>query len=657
MTDFKALAKTLFNKGFFPIPHKGKKPVAPNWVMAHKEGFYECKVADPDTSRKSYQGYADMWSYWDAIDAYHNIGILTGQPLGGEYKSKANVAVDFDGLPIYDAFCEAFPDLAQSLTTITGSHEGRHVHFLVDAGLVPDSLQVMNITLGGEKCNIEIKSVGKSIILPPSEYPDATKRFGEARWYAYDANKPKQMLYVPDLSRFVAWAKSYAPPEQQKQLTIVNQDDARSSLIADIARWVSGLSKFSTSKGGKELHACCPNHSEKNPSFSFSVELGVGNCFVCGGISLQRLAELAGLDYASYQEKARVAVAGTLDRVATQSQPMIVQGQVSKAPTLPAIVDLNDLNETYLDFDAPLSTPPVPMPYEPLYEFGGFGRVLMPGKVFGLIGLTGGGKTKVLGHFVESWLQMECPVLCWSPEWTAQEQMWFRAARYGAPSYEDMMMHYLALDSKKVYGTVKRGKELTKAQRDEAKEATLVMKNIHTPLYTLPDSRLTIKTFGARVRDALKEAKDGHRPRLLVVDYLQRLWLNSIADDSRVTINQVLNTVKQVSEEQGLFPVIGVQVNKDAAREVADGKRALGLNDGNAIRPDAFNLAITITPEYDNQGNFLPTLIMSKVKDSAGRSQKVRVEMDWMRGKLGRKCFNQSFGKKKNADTEQELQF
>lgn len=596
------LARQWLARGCHPIPHKGKRPVVDGWNTVLVTN--------------------DLIAEWDSRDLWQNIGIRTGvAPTNW-------VAVDFDGLPIYDAFCATFPNLAQTMRVRTGGGNGMHVHFRCD--LLPENIQIMGILIGGEKCNIEIKAEGKSIIMPPSIHPETGN--------VYEWANAVAPLQVTDLAAFVAWAKTFdrKPMEVHTESTrTLNQ-----RLVDAVAAHFRSLPHHEH-KGW--INCCCPKHHETQPSFGFNPTTGMGKCFVCGSIPLKELAPLVGIDIDQ--------MGGLFERIEIRQAPLdrrpaLPAGQVVQGTAKPVrqnLVNITYRPEYVTAVDQCPVIPPIPLPLEPLWQYGGMMTVLPAGKIFGIIGVSGGGKTHLIEKMIDKWQEVNIPTIIWSPEWSWGELYARRAKRLGGPSVTALAMHELATYETQRFGNVIRGRFLSDIERKSMEVANKVMETRTSSIYALEAPKMGLNTLHNELSLAMSSIT-GERPRVLIIDYYQLFEGNTGNVNLKAT--DILNTIKIIAAQHGLLVVVTMQVTKESAKNQSEGKMLSALS-ARGINPDTFGGLITINPEYDEVGNMYPHLILNVVKNSDGRKGMVRVGMNWETGVMSDMIHhNQNFKQK-----------
>lgn len=123
---------------------------------------------------------------WDLIGALQNVGIVCGSV------SENLVVMDLDGAKACEAFALTFPELTLTYTVASGSGNGAHLYFYVDA--LPPTTRVTSTGYG----NIELRANGCYVIAPPSIHPSGKP---------YSISRPIPILNIPNMQDVVAWIK------------------------------------------------------------------------------------------------------------------------------------------------------------------------------------------------------------------------------------------------------------------------------------------------------------------------------------------------------------------------------------------------------------------------------------------------------------------
>jgi replicative DNA helicase len=313
---------------------------------------------------------------------------------------------------------------------------------------------------------------------------------------------------------------------------------------------------------------------------------------------------------------------------------------------LDQLVDMESVNEN----------PPIPFPLRVLHPFGGMTQYIKPGKLIGLVGVSGGGKTSCLETMIDGWLCFNVPCLVWSPEWEADEFIERAVQRYGGPSMADVYAHQVyKQEVKNGITSGGAGKAISHEQITQASDALDILKGWSEEVGYIDEPMLSISQLQAQLDETLKTLS--FKPRVLAVDYAQ--LLHALEADKNVTMYSLLMRIKAICRQYGLVGLIASQVTKSGAKEAAGGDLLDGLA-ARFVNDDAFNLFITINPDRemtvaDNgkkpTGRFLPSAVLNITKSSMGMKGKVRVAVDWERLMFAdEKHLNQNFEKGEDYD-------
>lgn len=608
-------ALELSAKGFTVIPLHGKAPVLKDWQKLRK--------VTPDQILD-----------WDRAGLWKNIGMVCG------VASNNIVVIDFDGLGGYELFKEKFPQLVNTMTVATGSGAGMHVYFKVD--LLPDSQKVMDIlTADGEKINIEFKSDGTQVVIPPSIHPDTGN--------PYEKHITAPIMHLSDLQDVIAWAHSFKPQTEWKPSTnYTTEKNLNRKLLAALE---SHFMAQGHKTHGDWINCSCPNaaahkNGDRDYSFGFNAADGGANCYRCGGMSIKQMCSYIGIDPANYggiYERTEHQLNVQLASVATHPSP-VANDQRGQAgiPVVKRSERLTNYVNRLTDFDTPRSVIPVPFPLKALHKFNGMARVIKPGKVCGIVGVSGGGKTSLLETMVDGWLAMHVPCLVWSPEWDADEFIERAVQRYGGPRTDELYMHEIFVSETQRGIKNGVGVELPTEKLESAYKALGMLRQFKDEVGYLNFPFLTAGHLQAEIDATLKSLD--FKPRVLIIDYVQLLY--AMETDGNLTMYNLLMRLKAICGAYGLVGVLATQVTKDSARN-QQGGAVLDSLAARYVNDDAFNLFITINPDREEEtGSFMPSAVLNVAKNSVGMKGKVRVAVNWERLAFSETPHpNQVFGK------------
>lgn len=596
-------ALKLAEQGYTIIPLKGKIPV--------KSGWQKLRKTTPE-----------MIYDWERDGSLQNLGMVCG------VASNNTVVIDFDGVSGYELFKAAFPELVNTMTVATGSGNGMHVYYRVD--LLPDSRAVMGILMdGGELVNVEFKSDGKQVVIPPSIHPDTGKE--------YTVVNRAPIMHVPDLAKVWAWAQSLKPQGWQPPTTYSQDKNLNRKLLAALESYFRSQPH---KVHGDWINCSCPKssaheHGDRTFSFGFNTSDGGVNCYRCGSIMIKDICTYIGIDPAAYGGVYEKTEAPMNIRLAAPSVQYGNANAPAPADTGIPVVKRSERLTSYLDrlhdFDTPRANIPVPFPLKVLHRFEGMSKVGKPGKLIGIVGVSGGGKSSLLETMVDGWLTYHVPCLVWSPEWTADEFIERAVQRYGGPSMADLYMHEIFIDEYQRGIKNGVGVELSPEQLEAASKAIATLRGWKEEVGYLDFPFLTVGHLQASIEATLKSLD--FKPRVLIIDYVQ--LMHAMETSADLTMYNLLIRIKALCNHYGLQGVIATQTTKSGARgqqngELLDGLAARYVND------DAFNLFVTINPDrHPDTGSFMPSAVLNVAKNSYGQRGRIRVPADWARMTFG----------------------
>lgn len=612
-------ALKLSKKGYTTIPLNGKRPVTEEWQ--------KLTCVTPD-----------MIADWERQGYYRNIGMVTGSA------SNNIVVIDFDGMEGYELFKDEFPQLVDTLSVLTGSEKGMHCYYKVD--LLPDSCGVMAIELNGvETVNIEFKSDGKQVVIPPSVHPDTGKQYIKA------VDKP--IMHLSDLSAVIAWAKGLAPREWEAphDSTSDSEEKKLNQKLFDAVEAYFMSQEHKTRRNW--INCSCPNHlahkhGDKTFSFGYNPGTGAGNCFYCGSMNLKDILGYIGWDAKDYggfyENPPKSAWEGVKYQQATPN------GHTSQpAQGIPVITRTSILTAHWtriVDYETPRTIAPVPFPFPALHAFKGLARVIKPGFLIGIVGTSGGGKTTLLESMVDSWLGYHVPSLVWSPEWDGEDFVARAVQRYGGATVEETYLHDLFVYEKQHGIKNGAGEEMSLAKQQLSSNAIRTLRGWESEVGYLNCPFMTVGHLQASIEATL--ASISFKPRVLVIDYVQLLL--AMEENGDLTMYNLLMRIKAICKAFQLVGCIATQVTKESTRAMGAGKVLDGMS-ARFVNDDAFNLFVTVTPDMNPDGSYLPSAILNVAKNSMGQKGKRRVGVHWDRLLFDSTSHpNQNFGEESEVE-------
>ena len=311
--------------------------------------------------------------------------------------------------------------------------------------------------------------------------------------------------------------------------------------------------------------------------------------------------------------------------------PVTVQSAAAPAPPAPTGPTWHTSAESMRRYRERLQSPrmdgklPLPFPFKALHPFGGFCRVLAPGVMVGVVGMSGGMKTSFVETITDSWRQMDPnDVLWYGPEWN-WEKMGDRAVqRYGGANLTDVMLHELYLQEQARGLVVRDGKPLPKGVYEDSLRISHEIEQWAGMNHYIEQMDVDIDDLLRGSAERLADAKAmGRNIRIAVWDYLQLMDMRS-ARTEQDRITTILGRLKAFCVENGLIGIVASQVTKTASADTKENQKLLTSEAGQFFRGDKFNLVLTLNPIYDGK-TLTDKGYINVDKNSIGRTGAVEV--------------------------------
>lgn len=587
MTDVLSKALAIAEHGNVPIPLIGKRPAISDWQnLRHVT--------------------AEQIQQWHDAGLLQNVGLLCGEASGNV------VVLDFDGVGGYDAFCAAFPALADTYTVATGSGNGMHVYLKVNR--LPKSTGQLNVPGG----HVEIKSTGRQVVIPPSIHPETGN--------PYTVHKRAAAMEVATIDELLDWIAEHNPKDEPPPLPAPTPNPT----------------------GANEAYALAALNSEANALASAS-QGGRNNALNISAMKLGQLVASGHLTrdqvfaalYAACQSNGLMAEDGPRSFEATfnsgyeagLNQPRYIpQNHFPGAPAYlpPAVVAeedglftigrtrvirrkslLSDILRRVDDDDYLPDIPPIRWPLRCMHFLGGYARVIRPGKIVAFVGASGSGKTSALETVADAFIADGQDVVIWSPEWSPTELAERAVQRHGGVTQEKLYLHEL-YQSEVAQGIDANIRDkLPVSAGKETAESIRVMRKWEQDLLILENNLMTVEEM-AQVVAGIRQHFNPP-PRVLIADYAQLLKANEAETDDSTLYNMIMR-FKAMCIYNQMVGILATQTLKSEARDnIKDGK-------------------------------FLGTTVLNVTKNSPGSKGKVRIDSDPARLRIiDRPCPNQQF--------------
>lgn len=261
-------------------------------------------------------------------------------------------------------------------------------------------------------------------------------------------------------------------------------------------------------------------------------------------------------------------------------------------------------------------------PLTVLHEYGGFGKVLFPGKLVYIVGISGGGKTS-LAETMGGVMRREGLDFIWyGPEWTPEEMAMRDLQRGGGVPMIRMAEHKIAvLEEQRGVALERRlGEKLPDSVAKQSIQIVNSMLNwrgkayFTTPLMNRMPLTQMLLSAGLFV-DELRGK--GRKVSAFFFDYLQRA--NKTGRDGAFWSEAVAGEIKAFCESKQLVGIVMIQPRKNDSEGVHTGSKQLTEASGQGISDQQCNLYLAVEPifEGEEQTDFARIKI---VKNSMGRT-------------------------------------
>lgn len=245
---------------------------------------------------------------------------------------------------------------------------------------------------------------------------------------------------------------------------------------------------------------------------------------------------------------------------------------------------------------------PLVFPFETLHPFGGFCRVLAPGVMVGVVGMSGGMKTSFVETITDSWKQMDAnDVLWYGPEWNWEKMADRAVQRYGGANMTDVLLHELYLQERARGVKPRDGVQLKQSVYEASLKASQEIEQWAGMNHYIEQMDVEIDELLQGSAQRLLDAKSmGRTIRIAVWDYLQLMDMRS-ARSEQERIGSILGRLKAFCVENSLIGIVASQVTKSASQDTKENQKLLTSEAGQFFRGDKFNLILTLNPIYDGK--------------------------------------------------------
>lgn len=581
-------AKTLAKSGFVPIPLKGKVPQLVGWQQVPQ-------IA-PETIDE-----------WVAKGLIENVGLRCGD--------RGLVVLDFDGMDGYERFVEDFAELADTYTVATGSGDGMHLYYHV-TGELPRSRPFKLPSSKGE-----VRAKGMQVVVPPSVHPDTG-----ALYTVHNKTPAKELSNFEAIN---AWIEQFQPRYEPTKHEIDGSAPlangnaihyakaALQNMVAELARMTNVEDDYQNTtlnitawklahfvgRGDltrTEVYAACEGAMQSNGYISHFGHKAFEKTFESGFRT--GMADNQYVPKVYNQPPTQSAVRRELPGERAYQPPQMArdeQGVTTIGRTRIVRRDslFSDLTARVMDPDYLPGAPPMIFPLRCLHGLGGQARVTKAGKLIGIVGASGSGKTSALETIVDAYVAADVPCWMWTPEWTPDEMAERVMQRYGGPTQDELYLHEINKWRVKTFGTPSSlADDLSFDQRQNAMKAIKTVRGWAGDVSFIENSLLTVNEMAELI--AAAKGVVTPFPQVLIVDYAQLLKANEVDEKDDTSMYNMIQRFKTLCVYHGLVGILATQTTKEQAKL------------------------------QGREGKFLGTTVVNCTKNSRGRQGKVRVKSD-----------------------------
>lgn len=386
-----------------------------------------------------------------------------------------------------------------------------------------------------------------------------------------------------------------------------------------------------TQKGWSKPMACifaAHDNDDRSPSAGYHREKHKFRCFKCS-------QSWKGDEVADRLGIARPAPPTPSSLKIQPAQPFLAAGRPSVA-SAPPLITIHTSDESLTRYKERLrgigNIEPVPFPFKGLNHLGGFCRVIPLGKIIGILGVSGGGKTSFIETLTDAWRRMGYHILWWGPEWTWEEMSDRAVQRYGGLSMVEMMnfelwqvehAHNIPLDDR-------LGEYVSEALVTKSEGICDDIMAWPGKAHYLDRMEVSLPELLDAAQTRLDELdKVGQKPKIAAFDYIQLSEITGARSDGE-RIPRAISKIKGFCTDNRVVGLVGTQARKEDSEEAREEGKLLSAEAAQYFRDDKTNLFITLNPDYDDQGNMTGEGWINVVKNSGGKKGKVAGKPDPM---------------------------
>jgi late competence protein required for DNA uptake (superfamily II DNA/RNA helicase) len=265
------------------------------------------------------------------IRRWHSNGQYGGVALRPGAFSHNLLILDCDGLAVYQAFCQQFPDLAETYTELTGSGQGMHLFFQAEHLPSPErtpQLKGRKVArkgiLGADDLGFEVFFDSGAVVVAPSSHPSGGQ---------YRVHKNLPVLQVPDIDEVITWAYSLETkaergrPARHKVEALQPRTRHPSNIPTEVISQIQhSLSIGHYQSNGWSSPLPClfaqHEHDDEKPAAAWHRDKHIFRCFKCNDIWLAK-AVAERLNIAWPERRAQKAAIPPAERIKAVPLPKL----------------------------------------------------------------------------------------------------------------------------------------------------------------------------------------------------------------------------------------------------------------------------------------------------------------------------------------------
>ena len=237
------------------------------------------------------------------------------------------------------------------------------------------------------------------------------------------------------------------------------------------------------------------------------------------------------------------------------------------------------------------------VPFKSFHKLGGFAYLLEPGKTTEVLAPSGGGKTSFLETWQDIWNMWGIDSMFYSPEWSPIQLQHRSIQRCSGINTKVIKLHLLA-EKEKSYGIPeeqRHGVEIPKGSPLYNRLLTTNNKLASWPgvSYAFQGQKVTGEILEDMNKKLYELRRSARRIGVAFFDYAQ-LMKPGYTEDDRNRYEAICGDIKQWCMDNCIHAFIGSQPTKTAGDASRKGDKILDEYDSHWVRPDAFNLVITL---------------------------------------------------------------